>query len=200
MNQTAEDVTALVAEMNAARARRELSRTRWVSGLIGFAIGGLLTAGVFFLLIVPKTQALTASVNQIAAERDALQQKLKDTNLQLGNTQFELHRASAELAAAQMPESQTPLYTLLYDPAPAGQTSSAAQLLDLVRPGLGTALGKLQDATRQGPAGNPRWLIPGYARPVVNGNPQGFYYQWANLQTGEIETHSPRGTTITGAN
>lgn len=189
-----ENADALIEQMNADRARRELRSAKGISFLCGVLVGAAAIGTVFAVLIVPKTKALAASLDQlgdntkqITAQRDALQQQVTDL--------------SRQLAAARIPEAQTPLYTLLYDPAPAGSAnSSAVQLLDLVRPGLGAALAKFQDASRQGPAGNPRWLIPGYARPFVNGSPQGFYYQWADLQSGEVETFTPKGTILNGTN
>jgi hypothetical protein len=173
---------------------------KWSMFIGGFAIGAVITAGAFVLLLVPKTHALEASVSQLGEANKSLASEREQYRNEVVELRQKLGKATSDLYFAQMPEGETPEYTLLYDPAPAGSTSSAAQLLDLVRPGLGATLAKLQDAARQGPYGNPRWLIPGYAKPVVNGNPQGFYYQWANLQTGEIETHSPKGTTVTGAN
>ena len=196
-----ENADALIEQMNADRARRELRSAKATAFVSGVLVGALAVGAAVAVLIVPKTKALAATVDQISentrqitAQRDALQQQVTDLSQQLG-------KAKIDLTAAEMPEAATPLYKLLYDPAPAGSSnSSAAQLLDLVRPGLGTTLAKLQDASRQGPAGNPRWLIPGYARPIVNGNAQGFYYQWTNLQSGEVETFTPKGTILSGTN
>ena len=76
-------------------------------------------------------------------------------------------------------------FTVLIEPAPA-QTSSALQLFDVVRPGLGTMLAKLQSAQSQQIA--VRWVVPGHVKPAAN--TPGSSYCWLNAN-GEMETCQP---------
>lgn len=198
MNPPVLDQSELQAELAKLRAEK-MDRARWNWLAIGFLSTLALSVGFFLFVVRPAEtraiDALAAKLHETATARDDLQKK-NEALSQL------LQVSRNQVTALSLPESETPAYTLLYDPAPAGSSSNSAMaMLNLVKPGLGTALEKLSAASQaQGPMGNPRWLIPGFTKPIVNGNSQGFYYQWANLQTHEVETFTPKGTTLSQPN
>jgi hypothetical protein len=183
-----QNVDAVLAELNAIKAQREKRTTMRVGFAWGFLAGTGLAVAVTFLLVVPKVKSATEAIHQVGKANTEI---ASQRNLLAASAQ----KCQEQLAALETPEASSPAFTLLYDPAPAGaQDSSAAQLLDMVRPGLGSLLSKMQKQT--GPSGPPRWLVPGFTKPIVNGDSQGFYYQWVNLDTHDVETHTPKGTIV----
>lgn len=110
--------------------------------------------------------------------------------------QSTINAQKEQLAVLELAEAETVAYTLLYEPTQPGQASaSPLQLLDLVQPGLGSALAKVAPASPQ-PAGRPHWLIPGYVKPIFNGDPGGASYIWLNTQSGARDVYAPRGTIV----
>lgn len=74
-------------------------------------------------------------------------------------------------------------FTVLIEPAPA-QTSSALQLFDVLRPGLGTMLAKLQ-TTAQSQQIAVKWVVAGHVKPAAD--TPGSSYCWLKA-SGEVET------------
>jgi len=72
-------------------------------------------------------------------------------------------------------------FTVLLEPAPA-KSSSALQLFDVVRPGLGTMLAKLQSAQSSQVA--VRWVVDGHVKPAAVS--PGASYCWLDA-SGEVE-------------
>jgi|SRR6266850_6999733 len=125
---------------------------------------------------------------------DGQKRIIADYNV-LGGVSTGKTRSDPEFASAAAADYKAiQRFTILYEPttAPAAGTSPL-ELLNLLRPGLGTIAAKLsQSAQPQSTA--PRWVITGYAKPVFVGNPQGVFYSWLNVNTNEVKSYVPEGT------
>ena len=73
-------------------------------------------------------------------------------------------------------------FTVLLEPAPA-KSSAALQLFDVVRPGLGAMLAKLQSAQSSEVA--PRWVVDGHVKPAAVA--PGSSYCWLSA-SGEVDS------------
>jgi len=144
---------------------------------VGISVGA--SAAVLTLVITPKTAAAIADAKTAQEQAD---------NQKWSSTIETLNRVSAEntrrlLATQQVVDAATQPegYTSLLEPAASGP--SPLQLFDVVRPGLGTMLAKMQSA--QSPQIAVRWVIPGHVRPMTNA--RGYSYCWLN-GNGEIDS------------
>ena len=145
---------------------------------VGISVGA--GAAVVSLVIMPKTAAAIADAR--TAQETADNQKWS-TAIEAAN------RVSAEttrrmLATQQVVDSnQVPAgFTALLEPAPA-KSASALQLFDVVRPGLGTMLAKMQSA--QSPQIAVRWVVAGHVKALSNS--PGYSYCWLN-GNGEVDS------------
>jgi hypothetical protein len=145
-----------------------------------FGAGVTLAAGaaVLTLVVTPKTAAAIANAKSAQKQADDVRwsDAMKMANdISAANTRRMLATQQIVDTASQ-PEG----YTSLIEPAPAG--SPALQLFDIVRPGLGTMLAKMQAA--QSPQIAVRWVIPGHVKPMTNS--RGYSYCWLNAN-GEVD-------------
>jgi hypothetical protein len=170
---------------------------RKAAWLLGAALlGGAITV----FAVVPSSERHIKWQNELIQRHlQTIQEKDRtiDSLVKQMNEAAELIRSQrSQLAVLELPEAETVAYTLLYEPTQPGQASaSPLQLLDLVQPGLGSALAKVAPASPQ-PAGRPHWLIPGYVKPIFNGDPGGASYIWLNTQSGARDVYAPRGTIV----
>jgi hypothetical protein len=106
---------------------------------------------------------------------------------------LELQKAldAGKTFAANTPAQADPGYTLLFEhPQSPG---SSMDLLNFVRPGLGTMLGKLSAGTQKSTGTAARWVISGRVRPM--GFPGDFYCWEAN---GELTCPEPANVSRQG--
>ena len=124
----------------------------------------------------------TAKVGAATARAEACEDKL--------NTQVALNLGKSEVSTvsgARAEETRNPVddarwYTLVYVPAPANQPAQPLELLNLVRPGLGTMLSKLTAQPAQQGA-RLEAILDGRVKGVAV--PQGMHLVWT-MQTPEL--------------
>lgn len=136
-----------------------------------FGVGATLTAGVAVLtfVVTPKTAAAIADAK--SAQEKADNQKF--LGAMAASDQIAESSRLRMAATQQIVDAPAAGFTVLLEPA-AAKNSSALQLFDAVRPGLGTMLAKLQAAqTRQIAV---KWVVPGHVEPASN--TPGFSYCW----------------------
>jgi hypothetical protein len=167
---------------------------------LGVAFAAVVGCFTYIARVKPVEAALVHEKTDLSNRLAHSEQSVTELQNMLVSRTQDLARAQIQLSSLEAPEASSPAYTLLYDPAPAAASSgSVFDMLNLARPGLGTVIGKISQAVQQQrPQGNPRWLIPGFVKPRVNGDGSGSFYSWANLQSGDVETFPAQGTTLSG--
>ncbi len=161
----------------------EATKGRIQGFLFGSAFGLAIFTAMMNFVVTPKTKAALAETR--AAQEQADNQKWSSAmeianKISTDGCQRMLVTQQGVDASTSQPVST---YTVLYDlSAPA---TSPLELLNVVRPGLGTLVAKLAAH----PKAAPRWVVPGKVKPlpVVDGD----FYSWVNVQTGQVETYDP---------
>jgi hypothetical protein len=146
-----------------------------------------LTGILRLIVITPKTQAALKDLKDANVH---LQGDLAVSNLTLDNTK----RMTATQRIVELSEAQSLAdvnkFTVLYEPLQTASAGSPLELLNLVRPGLGTIAARLSQASRPAVAA-PRWVVPGFVKP--GSTEAGVSYSWVNLNTNEVQTFSVVG-------
>ncbi len=159
----------------------------WALGLVLGAIGG----GA--LVAHPLLTKLKAAYTQ---QIEILNTKSRE----LGEKDAQIAALGEQLESLRTPEAETTAYTLLYEFDAQPSPSSPLELLNLFKPGLGTALAGLKSPTEiqqiQTPGQHPRWLVPGFVKPIFNGEATHARYVWLDASTGKRDVFAPRGTIV----
>ena len=146
-----------------------------VLGLVfGISLSVLGGAAVMMLVVTPKMN----EANQKWA--DALNDTVKTQASTCHQLLLDQHQRDTSNAVSA--NTAIDGYTSLLEPTPA-KSSAALQLFDVVRPGLGTMLAKLQAA--QAPQIAVKWVVPGHVKALSNS--PGYSYCWLSA-SGDVDT------------
>ena len=157
--------------------------------LFGAAAGLSVFVGMMNFVITPKTKTAMGTYKDANLH---LQADLAACNVQLDGTKRLM--ATQHVVDLSSAVADSIHYTVLAERSVSPSNTSALELLNLVRPGLGTIAEKLAQANRP-VATAPRWIVPGFLRPLSiekDGS-----YSWVNLQTGEVQTYTVGATQTT---
>lgn len=166
-------------------------RNPWLNLLLGTLLGAGGASMIVSEVAARRVDRLTAEHEQVDdARADHWREQLEQATAKVGaataraeacedklNTQVALNLVAPEQARNPVDDRQW--YTLVYVPAPANQPAQPLELLNLVRPGLGTLLSKL---TAQPPQQGARLeaILDGRVKGVAV--PQGMHLVWT-MQT-----------------
>ena len=151
-----------IEEFLAQQAReRELSKAKSSYFSYGVVLAVVLT-GLPFWVMVHTNKTTTDAFNTVTAQRDICQAQAVGLQRTIATQNVAIQ--------AMTPRKTRQAFTVLYDSSvtPANSGSDALTLLNLVRPGLGTLLGKLSQS--QTATAAPAWFIPANVKPVFYGD------------------------------
>jgi hypothetical protein len=172
-------------------------KTKWTELLLGFLLGGILSMAATLHFV---NQRLERDTRERLEEAQKMAELSSEWQKTVGAFKQRAETCEARLQVLEMPEAETPAYTMLYELDAQASPASPFELLNLFRPGLGTALAAMKSQTElqqlQMPGQHPRWLVPGYVKPIFNGDAQHARYVWLNAQTGKRDVFAPRGTVV----
>lgn len=142
----------------------EKAKSVTLAFFFGIAAGLLVFAAVMRFVVIPTDTARADAFKK--ASQDAAQHCSEELDKQ--------RKMDADMAADFIFKNKTAGFTALVEPG--SQQPSPLQLFDVLRPGLGTMLAKLQNAQPQNVA--VKWVVPGHVKPASNS--PGYSYCWLN--------------------
>jgi hypothetical protein len=98
-------------------------------------------------------------------QSEAIKKQTLDLAMCQAKVSGQQHIIDDQKAMLDVLEDSAGYYTVLYEPG--ARESSPLELLNLLRPGLGTILSKLSQSGQQ--PMSPHWIIPGHLNPTFNG-------------------------------
>lgn len=142
------------------------STQKWNYFIGGFVVSALLCSGAW----VAYTALVQMPNSQLKIDDST--EKVAAAQVDLGKCQLQIGRIIASQKVTQSPIPKTEnRFTLLYDSSGlVTPTNSPMEILNLVRPGLGTMIGKLSPTTQPTGDMRPAWFIPANVNPVFYGD------------------------------